>query len=270
VTTTPTISAYIIAYNEVDKIEAAINSVMWADEIILADSHSTDGTIELAEKLGAKVVQIDFAGFGKLRNEAIKSCTCEWIFSLDSDERCTPDARDAIFAVINNQNSEDIWKVPRRNWFMNKWIKHSGWYPNFRQPQLFRNGKMTYDNLPVHEGWIPASGATINVLQAAIWQIPFWDLSELQHKSNRYSTLGSEKVLLKGGGNSMFGAFARSYIEFFKHFFLKLGILDGWAGYVIARGAAEGAFFKHAKAYDSKNKSEIPPSPPLHREKLND
>ncbi len=265
-TKSQTISAYIIAYNEVDKIEAAINSVLWADEIILADSHSTDGTIELAEKLGAKVVQIEFEGFGKLRNTAIQSCTCDWIFSLDSDERCTPEARDAILKVIDNADSEDIWKVPRRNWFMSKWIKHSGWYPNFRQPQLFRNGKMTYDNLPVHEGWIPADGASMNVLPESIWQVPFWNLSELQHKSNRYSTLGAEKVLARGGGNSMLGALARSYIEFAKHYFFKLGILDGWAGYVIARGAAEGAFFKHAKAYDSKHTLEVPPSPPLHRE----
>ena len=265
-TTKQTVSAYIIGFNEVDKIEAAINSVMWADEIIFCDSYSTDGTTELAKELGAKVVQIEFDGFGKLRNEAIQSCSCDWIFSLDSDERCTPEARDKILKIINDPNSEDIWKVPRRNWFMNKWIKHSGWYPNFRQPQLFRNGKMTYDNLPVHEGWIPATGATINVLPASIWQVPFWNLDELQHKSNRYSTLGAEKVLAKGGGNSMLGALARSYIEFVKHYFFKLGILDGWAGYVIARGAAEGAFFKHAKAYDQKHKQDVPPSPPLHKE----
>jgi len=83
------ISAYIIAYNEAEKIRDCINSVLWADEIIVADSHSTDGTSEIAEELGAKIVHIDFDGYGKLRNQAISHCTGDWIFSLDSDERCT-------------------------------------------------------------------------------------------------------------------------------------------------------------------------------------
>ena len=263
---TPTISAYVIAYNEAEKVEAAISSVLWADEIILADSHSTDGTSEIAERLGARVVQIDFDGFGKLRNEAISECRGDWIFSLDSDERCTPEARDAILNILRNPDSADIWRVPRRNWFMGRWIRRSGWYPNFRQPQLFRNGRMHYDELPVHEGWVPAEGATVEVLPADIWQVPFRDLGELQHKANRYSTLGAEKVLARGGGGSMLGALFRGWLEFHKHFLVKLGFLDGWAGFVIAFGAAEGAFYKHAKAFESRHRKSPPSSPPLRRE----
>lgn len=262
---TPTISAYVIAYNEAEKIEAAISSVLWADEVILADSHSTDGTIEIAERLGARVVQIDFDGFGKLRQSAIAACRGDWIFSLDADERCTPEARDAILAVVADRDSADIWRVPRRNWFMGRWIRHCGWYPNFRQPQLFRNGRMTYDDLPVHEGWIPAEGAEVRVLPADIWQVPFRDLGEVQHKANRYSTLGAEKVLARGGGRSMAWATICGVHEFLKHYFLKLGILDGWAGFMISFGAGEGAFFKHAKAYVSKLPDRPPDSPPLHR-----
>lgn len=262
----PSITAYVIAYNEAEKVEAAISSVLWADEIVLADSHSTDGTAEIAERLGARVVQIDFEGFGKLRNDAIAACRGDWIFSLDSDERCTPEARDAILAVVEDPDSADIWRVPRRNWFMGRWIRHSGWYPNFRQPQLFRNGRMRYDMLPVHEGWIPAEGANVDVLPADIWQIPFQNLGELQHKANRYSTLGAEKVLARGGGGSMFGAVFRGWLEFNKHYLVKLGFLDGWAGFVIAFGAAEGAYYKHAKAYMSRHQSPPPASPPIRRE----
>src|SRR5215471_19155272 len=83
------ISAYIIAYNEAEKIEAAVSSVLWADEVVLVDSFSTDRTAELATALGARVVQVAFNGFGDLRNQALKACQHEWIFSLDSDERCT-------------------------------------------------------------------------------------------------------------------------------------------------------------------------------------
>ncbi|MCP4836034.1 MAG: glycosyltransferase family 2 protein [Phycisphaera sp.] len=262
----PSITAYVIAYNEAEKIEAAISSVLWADEVILADSHSTDGTIEIAERLGARVVQIDFDGFGKLRNSAIAECRGDWIFSLDADERCTPEARDAILGVVADRDSADIWRVPRRNWFMGRWIRHCGWYPNFRQPQLFRNGRMHYDQLPVHEGWIAADGAEVDVLPADIWQVPFRDLGEVQHKANRYSTLGAEKVLARGGGRSMLWAVLCGLNEFNKHYVFKLGILDGWAGFMISFGAGEGAFYKHAKAYASKLDDRPPDSPPLHRE----
>jgi len=85
----PKISVYIIAFNEVEKIKQCINSVLWADEIILADSNSTDGTSELAESMGAKVIHIKFKGYGNLRNEALKHCSCDWILSIDADERCT-------------------------------------------------------------------------------------------------------------------------------------------------------------------------------------
>ncbi|MAD78849.1 MAG: alpha-L-glycero-D-manno-heptose beta-1,4-glucosyltransferase [Planctomycetaceae bacterium] len=258
---TPSITAYVIAYNEVDKIEAAISSVLWADEVILADSHSTDGTTELAERLGARVVQIDFDGFGKLRNEAIAACRGDWIFSLDADERCTAEARDEILRVVGTPSSSDIYKVPRRNWFMGRWIKGSGWYPNFRQPQLFRNGKMTYDLLPVHEGWIPADGATVAVLEADIWQFPFKDLAQIQHKIERYSTLGAEVLEGRAQGSSMVGALGRGLHNFFKHYVLKMGFRDGWPGFIIALSSFEGSFYKHAKRVEAIRHEQWSPPP---------
>ena len=96
------ISAYIIAYNEAEKIHDCINSVLWVDEIIVADSHSTDGTTEIAEELGAKVIQIPFKGYGDLRNQAITHCNGDWIFSLDCDERCTYEVRDEILSLVEN------------------------------------------------------------------------------------------------------------------------------------------------------------------------
>ena len=96
------ISVYIIAFNEAEKISDCINSVLWADEIIVADSHSTDGTSEIAEEMGAKVVHIPFNGYGDLRNQAISYCKSDWIFSLDSDERCTTEVRDEILDLIEN------------------------------------------------------------------------------------------------------------------------------------------------------------------------
>ena len=236
----PTVSAYVIAYNEAEKVEAAISSVLWADEIVLADSHSTDGTAEIAERLGARVVQIDFDGFGRLRNEAIAACRGDWIFSLDSDERCTAEARDAILRIVADPGAADIGRVPRRNWFMGRWIRWSGWYPNFRQPQLFRNGRMTYDDLPVHEGWIPAEGARVETLPADIWQIPFGDLGEVQHKATLLDPRCGEGPGARWRRIHAASALVRGWLEFNKHYLIKLGFLDGWAGFVTAFAAAEG------------------------------
>lgn len=133
-----TISAYILTYNEAEKIKAAVESVLWADEIVVADSSSADRTAEIAISLGARVVQIPFKGFGDLRNRAIEACRCDWIFSLDADERCTAPVRDEILALLAGAPPCDIYRVPRRSFMMGRWIRGSGWYPNFRQPQLFR------------------------------------------------------------------------------------------------------------------------------------
>ena len=146
------ISAYVIAYNQESKIEDAVKSVLWADEILLVDSHSEDRTAEIASGLGARVVQVEFKGFGDLRNQAVAACSHEWIFSLDSDERCTPEARDEILQVINSDNAKDAYYMPRRNYFMGRWIRFSGYYPDYRQPQLFRKGALVYRQDEVHEG----------------------------------------------------------------------------------------------------------------------
>jgi glycosyltransferase involved in cell wall biosynthesis len=244
------ISVYIIAFNEIDKIKECINSVQWADEIILADSHSTDGTSEMASELGAKVVHIDFNGYGDLRNQAISHCTGDWIFSLDSDERCTAKVRDEIMQLANN-DLLDIYKVPRKNYFMGRWIKFSGWYPNFRQPQLFKKGKMSYTTEKVHEGFINHSSKEIGTMKNFIWQFPFKNTEEVMYKANRYSSLGVSKLQEKGVKGSVLKAFLHGSWSFTKHYILKLGFLDGGPGFVIAFGNFEGTFYRYIKLTES-------------------
>ena len=240
------ISVYIITFNEIDKIKDCINSVLWADEIIVADSNSTDGTTQIASNLGAKVVQIPFEGYGDLRNQAISHCTGDWIFSLDSDERCTIEVRDEIFKIAGN-SSLDIFRIPRKNFFMGKWIKHSGWYPNYRQPQLFRNGKMSYTMDKVHEGYINHGSKEIGTLSNFICQFPFKNTEEVIQKANRYSTLGVLKLQEKGIKGSISKAFLHGAWSFVKHYIFKLGFLDGGPGFVIAFGNFEGTFYRYLK-----------------------
>lgn len=259
------ISAYIIAYNEAWKIADAINSVLWADEIVVVDSHSTDDTVAIAESLGARVVQVDFVGFGDLRNRAIAACSHQWVFSLDSDERCTPEARDEILEKITNPGKIEAWYIPRRNFFMGRWIKHSGFYPDYRQPQLFKKGCLRFDLDMVHEAYHVDSSEPAGYLENPIWQIPFRDLEEVLHKANKYSSLGAQKLADKGKTGGMAKALGRGAWSFLKLYFLKLGVLDGWPGFVIAVGNFEGTFFKYAKLHELKASWEAPPSQPLQK-----
>lgn len=257
------ISVYIIAYNEAEKIRAAVNSVLWADEIVLVDSHSTDDTVEIAQSLGARVVQVDFEGFGDLRNKAMAACTHEWIFSLDSDERCTPEARDEILKVIADTTSVDAYYVPRRNFFMGRWMRYSGFYPDYRQPQLFRKGALVFSQDMVHESYKVQSSQPVGFLHHAIWQVPFKNLEEVMHKANKYSTLGAVKLSENGKRAGMGKALARGLWSFCKLYFLKRGILDGWPGFVIALGNFEGTFYRYAKLHEQQSSWRLPESPPL-------
>lgn len=257
------ISAYIIAYNQADKIADAINSVLWADEIVVADSASTDGTDRIAQDLGTRVVQIPFQGFGHLRNRAVECCTHEWILSIDTDERCTPEFRDEVLRLLAGTPDHDAYLVPRRNYFMGQWIAHSGWYPNYRQPQLFRKGAMQYMELPVHEGYELLTDKPVGRLVHAIWQMPFGNFEEIIKKANRYSTLGALKLV--DSRVTMRTALLHGIWSFFKHYVAKGGILDGWAGFVIAFGNFEGTFYKYAKRFETQQAWTFPKQLALRR-----
>jgi glycosyltransferase involved in cell wall biosynthesis len=263
------VSVYIIAYNEADKIEAAINSVLWADEIVVADSFSQDNTAAIAEQLGARVVQIPFRGFGDLRNQAMAACSHDWIFSLDSDERCTPEVRDEILACLEAPQA-DAYYVPRRNYFMGRWIRHSGFYPDYRQPQLFKKGALVFKDDPVHEEFSIVTDRPVAYLHNAIWQFPFKKLEELVHKANKYSTLGAEKLALHGRTRcSLWTAMLHGLWSFCHMYFLKRGILDGWPGFIIAFYNFEATFYKYAKLHELQANWPAPPSPPLRRHPSN-
>ena len=259
----PTLSVYVIAYNEAEKIHEALSSVLWADEIVLIDSNSTDGTQAIASALGARVEQVEFKGFGDLRNQAIARCRGDWIFSLDADERCTPEVRDEVLALIASASAADAYLVPRRNFFMGRWIRYSGWYPNFRQPQLFKRGAMAYENDPVHERYRLLTDKAPGRLRHAIWQFPFRNLDEVVAKLNRYSTLGAAKV--QAGRASMPRAVASATWAFTRHLVFKRGALDGWPGFVIAFAYAEQTFYRYAKRVEQDASWSRPVQAPVRR-----
>lgn len=252
------ISTSIIALNQAEKIGDAIATVLWTDEIVVADSNSTDLTASIAEGLGARVVQIPFTTFSELRNRAADACTGDWILSLDTDERCTRELRDEILALISGKAEFDAYYIPRRNYFMGRWIKGSGWYPNYRPPQLYRKGMMRYTRI-IHEApEMQGANKEIGFLKSALWQFPFRNFAEMQHKADRYSTVGAR--MLVGKRVSMGTALGHGLWAFIKHYIFKVGFIDGWAGFVIAFANFEGTFYRYAKRYEQTQDW----GPPLH------
>jgi glycosyltransferase involved in cell wall biosynthesis len=258
---TPRLSVYLIAYNEADKIGAALRSVAWADEIVVADSNSIDATAEIARRYTERVIQVPFEGFGKLRNDVLDQLTGDWVFSLDADERCTEAAAAEIRRTIADPEAADAYLVPRRNWFFGRWIRHSGWYPDYRQPQLFRRGALRYTTDAVHETYVLEG--RLGKLQEPIAQVPFRDLAQVLHKMQRYSTLGVERLEQRRRRPSMAGALAHGLAAFARHYVLRAGVLDGWAGFLIALSNFEGTFYRYAKHYERKAAAGAePPLPP--------
>jgi len=173
------VSAVVICRDEADRIAACLESVAWCDEVVVVDSGSTDGTVEIARKHASRVLVREWPGYVAQKNYALEQTSGDWVLCLDADERCTAQVRDEILALIAGTLAYDIYRVPRKSYMMGRWIRGSGWYPNFRQPQLFRKGAMRYTLEPVHEGYENLSGKPIGTLTNAIWQFPFRDLEEV-------------------------------------------------------------------------------------------
>jgi glycosyltransferase involved in cell wall biosynthesis len=252
----PPVSVFILSKDEEQKIGPALESVSWATEVVVIDSFSTDGTLDIAARHGARVVQVAFKKFGELRKAGIDHTTQPWIFSLDSDERCTPEAQEEILRIVSDPASADAYLVPRRNFLLGRTIRHSGWFPDYRQPQLFRRGKMNYAvSDEVHEGW--ALDGRLGRMQNPIAQIPYRTLAEAIAKMNRYTSLGVSKQERASASSGYAKAFFRASWAFFKAYILQLGLLDGGPGLVIAVLRFENSFYKHAKLIEHR----LPPAP---------
>jgi glycosyltransferase involved in cell wall biosynthesis len=241
------VTAYTLTFNEAGQIRDMLESIKWADEIIAVDSFSTDGTIEIARDYGAKIISEKFCGFGKLRNFALDAAKNDWILSIDSDERCTPE-----LAVEVRQEALqprcDAYLVPRKNYFMGRWIRHCGWYPDYRQPQFFNRKKMRYREDLVHE-WYEVNGR-LGHLKEHVLQYPWPTLDRAIVKFQRYSALMAESYA-KAGKQASWTKLAGSPVAmFFKMYVLRQGFRDGMPGFLLAGLYAYYTFLKYAKLWE--------------------
>ena len=248
------ISACLITNNEENHIAEAINSIDFADEIVVVDSESTDDTRKICRGLGAKVFVQKWLGFGKQKQLAVEKCAHDWIFSLDADERVSPELSDAIREIKASGKTSDGYRISRLTFYMGRPIKHSGWYPDW-QLRFFNRQKGNWKDLEIHESVEMSAGAEVTKLKKNILHYTV-ESPEHHHRmiGERYAPLAAKKMFENGRRTSKFRVKSAGVIAFIERYFLKLGFLDGFEGYCIAKFAAHHDFLKHLILFEMQNK----------------
>ncbi len=231
----------VTTLNEEDNLPRCLKSASGTGEIVVVDSGSSDRTVEIAEKSGARVFTRDFISNSDQKNWALEKVESSWVLILDADESLTPELRDEIAEVMASGSADGYW-IYRKNEFLGRPIEHCGWDRD-RVLRLFRRGKGRYPERSVHER-LELDGVA-GVLRSRIEHRPYRDLDDYISRMKEYSRRGAEE--LERGGRGWFpGILTRPAARFVRMYFLQLGFLDGAAGLVLCGAASAGVFFKYA------------------------
>jgi glycosyltransferase involved in cell wall biosynthesis len=235
------LSAIIITKNEAANIRACLESVAWADEIIVVDSGSSDATVDICRELGAQVHVHEWPGFGMQKNRALSYATHEWIFSIDADERVTPELQSQLINAMYEDN-EDGFYVPRLSQFCGKFIHHSGWYPDYVL-RLFRRTKGRFSDDMVHERVILEG--TAGRLPSPLLHYSYLNEADVRRKTEQYAKAGAMQMFTNGKATTLADAPLRAGWAFIRTYCLRLGFLDGIAGFNVALMNARTTYLKY-------------------------
>ena len=240
------LSVIIITKNESTNIRACLESVAWADEIIVVDSGSTDGTLDIAREFTSHVyVHADWPGFGAQKNRALAYSSKDWVLSLDADERVTPELRAEVEAALQNPLS-DGYEIPRLSNFCGRFMRHSGWHPDFVL-RLFRRGKGSFSDALVHES-VQMHGRAAR-LQQPLLHYTYRDFEDVLTKLNSYSSAASVMLQRKAKRGSLAQAVLHGLWAFIRTYFLRAGFLDGREGFMLAVMNAENSYYRYIKLW---------------------
>ena len=239
------ISATIIACNEERNIARAIESLRCCDEIIVVDNGSIDRTVELAEKLGARVVEEAWHGYSAQKNYATTQASYDWILSIDADEALSEGLEGEIWQIKKAGPEFDAYTMPRLAQYLGRWIMHSGWYPD-RKVRLFNRNKAKWVGDFVHES-VQVSGK-VGHLDGNLLHFTCTSLSEHLKTMDVYTTLAAQQIVTEGRTIGTAHLLLDPLWTFWQTYLFKRGFLDGFEGLAIAYMAAFYNFMKYAKA----------------------
>jgi len=246
------LSVVIIAKNEAERIGECLESVVWADEIVVVDSGSTDATCDIARRYTSQVHDIPWRGFGPQKQSAVDRASHDWILNVDCDERVTPELAAEIGRILCRETPHGAYTVPRRTFLGRKEIKHCGWYPD-RTVRLFDRNRARYSDSIVHERVV--TDGPIADCSAHLLHYSFSGLAPLVAKLNHYSDLSARQMFEQGRRCSLFDLTVRPLFAFGKTYLLKAGFLDGVEGLTISCTTALLTFAKYAKLRELNNQN---------------
>lgn len=240
----PSLSVIIVAKNEAHNIVECVQSCSFADEILVLDSGSTDGTVELARTAGAKVIETDWPGYGPQQQRGIALATQEWVLSLDADERISPELRNEVLQAVMHPRA-DGYRLPRLSTFCGTFIHHSGWRPDYTLRLVRRElagftDHFLHANMTVH-------GRKAD-LKHPIIHYSYRDLRDVLDKLDRYSTGNAKDMMTRGMPSAGLGqALAHGFWAFFRTYVIRAGFLDGATGLMLAIYNCECTYYKYLK-----------------------
>jgi glycosyltransferase involved in cell wall biosynthesis len=244
----PTLSVILITRNEEANLADCLSSLEGiAQQIVVVDTDSTDRTLEIAQNHGAVIAQpADWPGFGPQKNRALDLATGDWILSLDADERLTPALKSEILTAIQHSAQVDCFAIPRLSWYCGRFIRHSGWSPDYVD-RLFKRGTARFSDDLVHERLIP--NGQVAKLKNPMLHFSFMNFSHVLQKIDRYSSASAEQALAKGRRSNPLKAILHGLWAFIRTYFIRAGFLDGYEGLALAISNGEGSYYRYMKIW---------------------
>jgi glycosyltransferase involved in cell wall biosynthesis len=239
------LSVIIITKNEEANIRACLESVAWADEIVVVDSGSSDATVDICRELGAAVYLHDWKGFGVQKNCALSYASQEWVLSIDADELVTNELRTSIEAAVGQRKNEfSAYEISRLSSYCGQFMRHSGWYPD-HIVRVFKRDAAHFSEDLVHERLLVKG--KIGLLDGELLHHPFDNFEAVLRKIDHYSSAGATMMQQRGSQASLAGAILRGLWSFIRTYFLRAGFLDGREGFMLAVSNAEGTYYRYLK-----------------------
>ena len=240
------VSVAIITKNEENNIEDALRSVADADEIVVVDANSSDRTVEICGKYTDKIFQHEWQGFAIQKQMAVDHTRGPWVLILDADERVPPELKKEVTDVLADTDCSGFY-VPRKNHFLGKWIRHSGWWPDHTL-RLFRKERGHLEPREVHES-VTVQGP-VGYLRHPLTHYTYWSLTDFIKRMENYSTLAAKEIRQSAGHAGLFSLTVKPCATFLKMYVLRLGILDGKRGLILAILYSYYTFLKYAKTWE--------------------
>jgi glycosyltransferase involved in cell wall biosynthesis len=241
------LSVTVVTLDEAATLRPCLESVAWADEIVVVDAESTDKTAAIAREFTDRVLVRPWPGFAAQKNFAIEQATGEWILSLDADEEVSPELREEIGRLLGGAPAHDGYRVPRKNIVWGRWMRHGGLYPDW-QVRLFRRERGRFSEQRVHES-VQVAGP-VGRLRGALVHRSYRDVGDFLARADRYATLAAEDWVAGGGGVRRGDFVLRPLGRFLSMYVLRLGFLDGRRGLLLAALYAYYVLIRSAKIWE--------------------